>query len=275
MLIPMMRRTDDLFDSMYERIIFSGSYYKGTKVGEPDEFDLDLILKLPISYDKIKIDTNHHRYGYVKIALDKYLFEEKYRTIISRWVTDQGRLNQNEFRQWMQGIFTKVYNQLPPATPGPDYLISIGRSGPAFPVEITTPDRTVISVDLVPALEFVNVPLGNGYKHLNGDKKNWLAVAKPLDGDQMEERTLWRLCFYEQEKDFLKNNLNGEIKPVIRMLKKFRDTQDWKALCSYFIETIFYHMLEKSYTNKSQSLAHSSRTSVFMQVSSNYLLYLV
>lgn len=42
-----------------------------------------------------------------------------------------------------------------------------------------------------------------------------MATAKPLSADIPNQNILWRLCFYEQEKDFLQ----GELKPVIRMLK--------------------------------------------------------
>ena len=40
---------------MYKQIIYCGSFYKGTKIGEPNEFDLNIILEVPINYDCINV----------------------------------------------------------------------------------------------------------------------------------------------------------------------------------------------------------------------------
>lgn len=42
-----------------------------------------------------------------------------------------------------------------------------------------------------------------------------MVVAKPLSNSTPDHNVLWRLCFYEQEREFLK----GDLKPVIRMMK--------------------------------------------------------
>ncbi|KAJ8665162.1 hypothetical protein QAD02_006824, partial [Eretmocerus hayati] len=339
-IIPHMKKADDLFAHMYKEIVFGGSYYKGTKFGKPDEYDLLMVVKLPIDYSKIIIDTDHENYAYVKFKVDKNdisnQLDERSRKIISKWITADGYLNQNRFREWMQGVFTKGVDRLPinlglfnksnlncnsstqenfretPTTnlPGPrfsaqasahplninnqnpntcpastrenlweiptmptnpstptsiPYIVQTGTSGPAFPVKMITPEGCMISIDLVPALEFENIPLGNGYRKLNGTKYSWLTVAKPIKDDLIGKGALWRVCFYKQEKAFLKDDLNGEIKPVIRMMKKFRDTQNWKGLCSYFIETIFYHMLDRQHNDQSESLARCTRTWIFIK----------
>ena len=51
-------RQDELFNVLYRRIMYGGSFYKGTKYGKPEEFDLDFIIKLPINYSKITVDNN-------------------------------------------------------------------------------------------------------------------------------------------------------------------------------------------------------------------------
>ncbi|CAB0037044.1 unnamed protein product [Trichogramma brassicae] len=45
-LIPLMKKDNKLFETIFNRIAFGGSYYKGTKYGSPNEFDLYLVHKL-------------------------------------------------------------------------------------------------------------------------------------------------------------------------------------------------------------------------------------
>lgn len=54
-LINLMKQKDTLFAKAYRNIIFCGSFYKGTKVSNPNEFDLNIILKLPIKYDELNV----------------------------------------------------------------------------------------------------------------------------------------------------------------------------------------------------------------------------
>ena len=53
-LIPIMKE-DTVFKNIYSNILYAGSFYKGTKVGKPDEYDLDLVMKLPLNYKKLKV----------------------------------------------------------------------------------------------------------------------------------------------------------------------------------------------------------------------------
>lgn len=51
-----MKDVDPLFADTYnQKIVFGGSYYKGTKYGDPDEFDLIFVIKLPIEYHYLKV----------------------------------------------------------------------------------------------------------------------------------------------------------------------------------------------------------------------------
>ena len=49
-IVDYVKRTDDRFASL--RTFPTGSYYEGTKVKEPNEFDLMLVIKedLPVRY---------------------------------------------------------------------------------------------------------------------------------------------------------------------------------------------------------------------------------
>ncbi|XP_014207309.1 uncharacterized protein LOC106638568 [Copidosoma floridanum] len=250
--IPLLKK-DELFNLLFKRIMYGGSFYKGTRFGKPVEFDLDCVIKLPINYmNNIKIDTNHKNYGFVRIKINTdgpfHPSWMKHAKLLSKWLTADGFLDQNKFHSWMERIVTSAFSMHSKTTNGSyeilycdrKYMIMHKKTGPAFTIILQTPDGARIDVDLVPCLEFDNLPLGNGYKNFIGNKKTWMAVAKPLSL-VTNSNLLWRLCFYEQEKEFLQ----GDIKPVIRMVKKFRDTMKWKSVASYYIETVFYHELEK------------------------------
>ncbi|KAJ8665167.1 hypothetical protein QAD02_006829, partial [Eretmocerus hayati] len=270
-----LMRKDELFDDIYKKIIYGGSYYKGTRYGKPEEFDLDFIIKLPLDYAGVEIDTNHQDYGFVKIQVNRrsqHPIWKKHEKILSKWITSGGYLDQNKFRQWMESVFTKTISQLSGSAyygyevqfNGRRYSLKHRKSGPAFTLILTTPDGSIIDVDLVPALEFDDTPLGNGYRHFTGYRRNWLVVAKPFKDAVQSNNILWRLCFYEQEKEFLE----GDVKPVIRMMKMFRDTQGFHQICSYFIETIFYHMIENEHEFKLE-FVRAPKTSLFIKALRN------
>lgn len=54
-LIKIMRNQSPLFNKASTRFVYTGSYYKKTKVGLPDEFDLNLIIRLPIKEKDILV----------------------------------------------------------------------------------------------------------------------------------------------------------------------------------------------------------------------------
>ena len=48
-------KKDPLFKDIYRNINYAGSFFKGTKVGKPDEFDLDLVIRLPLNYTMLQV----------------------------------------------------------------------------------------------------------------------------------------------------------------------------------------------------------------------------
>jgi hypothetical protein len=46
-----MKEVDPLFKALFREIYHSGSYYDGLRVGDPREFDLNLLLDLSIFKD--------------------------------------------------------------------------------------------------------------------------------------------------------------------------------------------------------------------------------
>lgn len=56
-LIELMKLKDPLFAKAYKNIIFCGSFYKRTKVGHPNEYDLNIVLDLPIPNNAITVSV--------------------------------------------------------------------------------------------------------------------------------------------------------------------------------------------------------------------------
>lgn len=58
-LIEIMKNQNPLFKETFKKTVWTGSFYKKTKIGLPDEFDLNLIIKLPIKEDNIQVIAVH------------------------------------------------------------------------------------------------------------------------------------------------------------------------------------------------------------------------
>lgn len=52
-----MRKQSLLFDKTFQKINWVGSFYKGTRVGHPEEYDLNFVINLPFKEKNIKVDV--------------------------------------------------------------------------------------------------------------------------------------------------------------------------------------------------------------------------
>ncbi|KAJ4448497.1 hypothetical protein ANN_10513 [Periplaneta americana] len=66
-----MKTIDETFQELYCQPIFVGSYYENLRVGHPNEFDINLELRLPISNSNIMIETSKTEPGFAKIKVNK------------------------------------------------------------------------------------------------------------------------------------------------------------------------------------------------------------
>ncbi|XP_018366990.1 PREDICTED: cyclic GMP-AMP synthase-like [Trachymyrmex cornetzi] len=265
-----MRSQCPLFTKTFKKIEWAGSYYKGTRVGQPEEYDLNFVIKLPFRENDLEFSTD--RPGFTKIRIvgrDRNssntlnMDPAAYRKLNS-FIDDQSYLNQQRFRTWIEGILDKVAW----ATGGNNeilfdgYLpIKIKKSGPAFTLLIPLFERT-ISIDIVPVLAFsprITMPPKCSRRDIlesASENRRWSVVPKPLDnskGFNDSQHRYWRLCFYEFEKVMICSHDYGSIKPVIRQLKKLRDTQKWCSIASYYLETLCYNKKEIFHISKRQS----------------------
>ncbi|XP_039305022.1 cyclic GMP-AMP synthase [Solenopsis invicta] len=266
-LIDAMKEQSPLFANTFQRIVWAGSYYKGTRYGQPEEYDLNFVINLPIKEQRFSTDQP----GFIKIHTDwkdRYsYYTSKYPKVyqeINRFIDEQSYLNQEKFRTWMEGIFSKVAN-----ANGENNIIKFDghapikmkKSGPAFTLKCQSPNGKTIDIDVVPVLVFPNrtpPPRCSKLDILESHpNRYWSAVPKPLDnrgGFGDIPYRYWRLCFYECEKKLLEDHYYQHMKPVIRQLKKLRDTQKWESVASYYLETLCYNEKELFHTSQKNSL---------------------
>ncbi|XP_039305025.1 uncharacterized protein LOC105203878 isoform X2 [Solenopsis invicta] len=260
-----MKQQSPLFANTFQRIVWAGSYYKGTRYGQPEEYDLNFVIKLPIKEQSFSTD----RPGFVKIHTDwkdrnsyytSNIHPKVYREINS-FIDEHSYLNQEKFRTWMEGIFSKVAH-----ANGENNVINfvghqpMKKSGPAFTLKYQSPNGKTIDIDVVPVLVFPNRTPPPRCSKLDILKSHpnryWSAVPKPLnnrDDFGYFSCRYWRLCFYELEKNLLEDHDYQHMKPVIRQLKKLRDTQNWKSIASYYLETLCYNEKELFHTSQKKS----------------------
>lgn len=58
MLVQCMKSSNSLFNDLYQKEHFAGSYPDGLKIGKPTEYDMNLIIKLPVDFNTLKVRAN-------------------------------------------------------------------------------------------------------------------------------------------------------------------------------------------------------------------------
>ncbi|XP_059061212.1 cyclic GMP-AMP synthase-like receptor isoform X1 [Achroia grisella] len=220
--LKIMRDKDSLFNSMNPSIAYLGSYYDGLRVGHATEFDINIVLKLPINYKNIVLNASKmeaytfvvmpsefRRLSKIPITATNGFTETKF------WCDRQHRLSVQKFRSWMQSVLDKALSSLPKR--GEKYLIQVNNkmfpilaklSGPANTISIYDNDN-IIDIDLVPTFTFnlnLNKPINckvDFTKNVFHKIKKYYIVPKPTDDEY-----IWRLAFPSQEKAIMskKNN---------------------------------------------------------------------
>lgn len=246
-LIDVMKDTSVLFKTLYERIIFNGSYYNNLKISKADEYDLDLILVLPVALETVLMLTPEAGYVDVKIDISKIKKLAYYRDILTplEKLCENGIFSSLKIHSWFEGLVQKSLNIINASKYFPQYKLDMYKSGPAVTLTVHTPFSNY-DMDLVPCLKLDKSLYPKGYKKQNCN--HIYAVSKPNKDKE------WRLSFIEQELSILRDN--GHVKPAIRLLKFLRDQRDHKLIKSYFIVTVAMWDLETTnFNGKSLSFA--------------------
>ncbi|XP_045465012.1 cyclic GMP-AMP synthase-like isoform X2 [Harmonia axyridis] len=233
-----MKSKDILFKNLFNKILFGGSYYDGLKIHLPDEYDIDIVLKLPKKANAQL--TVNEKPGFVKVyvELDSLSKESDYNKeykSMEKFV-DGNYLMTNKFREWFEGVCSKVISSIG------NYKFS--KSGPAMTLK-TDIEGKKVCVDLVPCFIFTDQywPAKPYRKNASTSKGEFLVVPKDPKVI-VSPYIFWRLSFQEQEKDVITGK-NG-LKDTIRLLKLLRNRQfNESSFASYFIKTVMMLFSEK------------------------------
>lgn len=253
-----MKQKDSLFKEMYTRVFFGGSYYDGLRVGQPDEFDLDLLLTLPKLVEPTITTSNLP--GFVHLQFKEYIKFLKQTDLVVRYkgldklIDESQYLDTKKVLRWMESVVTLALNEF--QKQGNQYILNIPhgtlfakicKGGPAFTLKVQgriNGKDVSMDVDLVPCFIFGKEkwPVNGFRANPVANKPDYFIVPKPLDSVSNGSR-YWRLSFQEQERVIIDSKKN--LKPAVKFLKKLRDNMDHKCIASYFIKTVILWQTEQ------------------------------
>ncbi|XP_004928771.2 uncharacterized protein LOC114247162 [Bombyx mandarina] len=249
-LINTMKSKNGLFRNMKPKLEFLGSYFDGVRVKHPSEYDINLILTIPINYCKVSLEAAESQNGYTFVIMPSEFrrlsktpqttMKGFINTIL--WCDKNHRLSVKRFRSWIQSVIDIALGHLHDVN---EYGFQENRnafqiqhrlSGPANTLTLKNNDH-VIDIDLVPSLSFMLPKIPNNSKidldKISATKINqYFVVPKPSNDDYS-----WRLAFPFQERFYIYNKYN--LKSTLKIIKLLRDTQNLKTLSSYYIKTVF------------------------------------
>ena len=159
-----MKQQDPLFDAMFRRVFYGGSYYDGLKVGDPGEFDLDLLLDLPRYAQPELVDSIYP--GFVQLQvnrLDAWMRQPEALPSYSnfgRLLDDNRHVNTDKVLSWMEGLVQRSLNNF---VAGNSLRVTFSKSGPALTLHIVAP-TTKMDVDLVPCFVFRDDKWPSGFR---------------------------------------------------------------------------------------------------------------
>jgi len=265
-LVDLMKLEDALFACLYQETAYSGSYWDGLRVKEATEFDLNIVLKLPCQFKMEK-----GRPAYARLYLDKpslnqlierthpcyqhsdklaKLFQPDHTTNPSKWF-----LMPNLVRSWVESLIDRTVNKA--KVQGVfERFSGVSKSGPAFTFEFH--QGKTVDVDFVPS---IYVPSCENFLQNNGfttawdmikDRGDWKRkrfglIPKPVSphttaGETLTDKKVlrdWRLDFKDLEKDLI----TDQRKPVIKLLKAFRDhNEPMMGLHSYALKMLVINL---------------------------------
>ena len=210
-LLPVFQDDAD-FENLYSNVYYTGSFFDGLRVNNPNEFDVNFVLSLP-SEATVTSSTNHHTSIIVKnhkFSTGNFVDTEK----VKSW-----------FQSLVDKVCFKINHQF--TMENKWYKVHRSSSGPARTLIICDYFKTeYFDVDLVPVFE------NKSYEFL---------VPKPREVYRTRE---WRISYPEKERQLLHEKVVA--KKVIKILKRLRDVQkgNWHSLCSYYIKTVVLHCLD-------------------------------
>lgn len=245
LVVNEMRKVDNVFDELFSRIDFVGSYYDGLKVKEPTSFNMNLIMKLPVRYDSIEIEEDFDVPGFVKINCDNLVKQpvpENVQRKFDSWIVD-GYLVENRPRQWLESVLVRSlqHKRFEFDISDEYYEVKLMKIGPAFMVRIVGYPH--IDIIFAFTIEFQNsIPPAAFSRHYKYSYP-WIVVSDTVKKYYYGRRdTHWRISFPGAERSILHNQY--KLKYILRFLKAFRDAQTNVVIPSYFFTNVFLWQMQ-------------------------------
>nr|XP_023014924.1 cyclic GMP-AMP synthase-like isoform X1 [Leptinotarsa decemlineata] len=281
LIIPKMKENDSLFKEMYKRVFYGGSYYDGLRVGQPDEFDLDLLMTLPKLVEPVLSISNLP--GFVHLKFNDFMTFHKqtdmvvrYKGLVNLIDNKSYYLDTENVRRWMESVVTRALNTFNKNTDGRyilktsegPFYAKICKGGPAFTMKVEgniSNKKIVLDIDLVPCfiLGKDTWPSKPFRQNSVETKPEYFIVPKPLK-DVANSSRYWRLSFQEQEREIMEGK--RALKPTIKLLKRLRDIQNHKCIASYYIKTVSLWQTDK----RDREFWNNSLSVVFMNILKDY-----
>ncbi|XP_076321949.1 cyclic GMP-AMP synthase-like receptor isoform X2 [Tachypleus tridentatus] len=170
-LITKMKEQDPLFNELYQKIFFTGSYYEGLRVSNPSEFDMNLVLKFPIKSEDREIETGNNvnppsfarfrlKIPYEKV-MSKHPHPEKYQGM-EKFFDGKNYLCPMKVRSWIQSVVDRANK----SGFWSFSKVTVSRHGPAETMYVCIGKDEQIEIDLVPSLEFKTPEWPSGMEKL-------------------------------------------------------------------------------------------------------------
>jgi hypothetical protein len=285
-----MKSVDQLFEALYRRPFYGGSYYDRLHVktlGQSYDYDLDLLLSIPKKASPTLIRSLIP--GHIKLQVQNVSWFETssvYTKFKKIFLDDHNFLITDKALRWMESVVQKSFNRLlllPFVTSyllvgAKEFPIRFSKSGPALTLHVGVGDCT-LDVDLVISFVFTKDEWPhdspNPYsKYLSCGGSScfnefFIVAKKPKDvPDYVLPERHWRLSFQEQERQLIANK--GRLKPVGRLLKKLKKKQQHDKIASYYIKTVLLFMVEQ----RSDAFWQQSLSHVFLDALETYTKYI-
>lgn len=217
---------------------FAGSHYDNLRIVKPDEFDMDIVIGLPLN---IKTDALNPQGsdiiidpkapGFVELRMgvqfQRLPFRDADEWLVNKaafeWKDDSNYLLRSKFSDWFKSVVSKALNKFemsPNGRPlyfveGVAYVIDRSESGPAMTLLISNKSRNFkMDVDLVPCLKFPEErwPISKQYREIPRECKKdyWMVVGKPNKASPsvFEQSRSWRIALHNQERELMHNSNN-------------------------------------------------------------------
>ncbi|CAH0720961.1 unnamed protein product, partial [Brenthis ino] len=270
-----MKKVDKYYERFASDVRFAGSHFDNLRIKKPDEFDMDIVIGLPVNMrpnpynpedNDVVIEQNYPGYVQLRagVQYQKLLVRDGsdcqiYRTAYE-WLDERKYILRSKFVNWFKSVGYRALNEFQRVDSVPAlyvngilYKIRCSESGPAWTIIIEAP-KFRLDVDLVPALKFPETrwPVGKSYRPIPAgcEREYWMVVPKPnKNGNTVhDEYRSWRIALQDQEKKLLYNTF--ALRKTLRLIKKLRDALGMKKIASYYIKTIFFwEIMELKYSN--------------------------